>query len=404
MNCMHMPSRHTYVLKKVGTASYITFTILTLCVFIAGLPVFAVVKPLPAQAATVTDLNKKKAELERQAQQAARQAKEQKSVAERAKDKINDLQEQISSLSSSITQTQSTIGETQKQIDEKNQEVARLESEKRRIMDQQGALIRQMYIMSVSYSPDMLLFSSDSLSNRQSQEQQFADLQKSVMQLVEKTNAAKLAVEQSRSALIAKNNQLEQLRTQQSEQKNGLASMQDDQEALKQNAESAMAKLEEKAKKARMEEARIEAQISAALTAAIRARSGKISSATAGQRVRKGDIIGHLGSTGNSTGPHVHFEVRVNNRAVNPRPYVGNGTLSWPVSNYRVSQNFGECGNTSFYECHTGIDLAGPYGQPVYAPADGTVILKQWYGGYGNAWAEELDNGLVVLLGHMTGS
>jgi murein DD-endopeptidase MepM/ murein hydrolase activator NlpD len=50
-----------------------------------------------------------------------------------------------------------------------------------------------------------------------------------------------------------------------------------------------------------------------------------------------------------------------------------------------------------------GVDLAGPYGEPVLAPADGTVILNKWYGGYGNAWAEQLDNGLVVLLGHMTG-
>lgn len=41
-----------------------------------------------------------------------------------------------------------------------------------------------------------------------------------------------------------------------------------------------------------------------------------------GDMVRKGDLIGYVGSTGRSTGPHLHYEVRVDNVAVDPTPYM----------------------------------------------------------------------------------
>jgi len=56
-------------------------------------------------------------------------------------------------------------------------------------------------------------------------------------------------------------------------------------------------------------------------------RHGHLSAFTvkAGQWVHKGDIIGNVGMSGRTTGPHLHYEVRQNDRPVNPRNYLPRG-------------------------------------------------------------------------------
>jgi murein DD-endopeptidase MepM/ murein hydrolase activator NlpD len=68
-----------------------------------------------------------------------------------------------------------------------------------------------------------------------------------------------------------------------------------------------------------------------------------------------------------------------------------------PLRNrYTISSEF----EVRWGTMHFGVDLAAPEGTPIYATHAGTVILAEWYYGYGNCVQIDNGNGIVTIYGH----
>ena len=86
-----------------------------------------------------------------------------------------------------------------------------------------------------------------------------------------------------------------------------------------------------------------------------------------------------------------------------PLPNVPHSTASagskmfiWPVGGGKVSSPYGYRGGKP----HKGLDIAAPYGTPIYAGASGTVVSSGWYAGYGKQILIDHGGGVVTRYAH----
>ena len=86
-----------------------------------------------------------------------------------------------------------------------------------------------------------------------------------------------------------------------------------------------------------------------------------------------------------------------------PVPTLKNGSLLWPVTG-RISSGFGWRTHPIFHgrEFHTGIDIAAPWGTPIQAAANGTVLFTGWMRGYGMLVILDHGNGLSTTYAHLS--
>lgn len=359
-------------------------------ILIIIISLFTILIPFKVNAASLDELRRQSSQVnqEIEANQKAAEAKAKEAAGLR--DEAGRLAALISETEGQIARTNNDINLAEKEIESLNGQIEQKQKELKSQKNDLNETARVLYETG-DQNTTQIIFGANSFSEVVDRTQYLESLSTKIDTTIAKMNQIKVDLEGKKSNQEKKKSELGDLKSQQVAQQRGLASQKSEKDRLASSAQSSQAAFEAKAAEAKKSLDQLNSQIAAL------SRSGKRVSYG---RVNAGDIVGYEGSTGFSTGPHLHFEVRVNGSHINPRNYLG-GRLSWPMSNYRITQEYGPANWTSYYSFHSGIDLAASYGAPIRAAASGDIILHQYYGGYGNCIIIDHGDGLWTLYGHM---
>jgi septal ring factor EnvC (AmiA/AmiB activator) len=385
---MHLGIKKQTAMKKVMQAS-----IFAICaIMLAGFTIFN--RPSTSvQAETASELRARTAQL--QAEIDANNAH------------IRELSAQARTLSVKLSQLTAEINRANQEIEITTVKIAELEQ---RLVQAQAELERQKGLLKASMralykkggaSTVELLVASDSFSQFMN-EQEYLERLKVAIQ-----DSAKQVIALKQQIQVEKQQQ-EELKKHQEEQRNLLAQKQNEQQAI--------------LNQTRGEESRYQAIVAdqaAQLEEAerqLRAMLSKGNLVSQGY-VRAGEVIGSVGSTGYSTGPHIHFMVTQDGSTINPR--AGGDSLvhglRWPVPNSgwgSVSQEYGCVAPAGYYSSscnggrnsfHSGLDIAGWYGDPIVAAADGDIVFRGCSGGLGFTVVIDHGAGLQTYYPHQQG-
>ena len=325
--------------------------------------------------------------------------------------RVSALNDQALTLQAKLEQLQLEINQATKQIELtslKIQELTIKLDEATTELERQKELlrtsVRELYKGRGASSLELLV-GSDSFSDYFNEQTYLEKLKSGI------TESAK-QVQELKKQIADQKTEQENLLLQQETQKKVLADRQAEQQQILTETKGQQAKYEEIVASKRAELQQAEKDLRDLLDRLAREAAG--GSLVSYGYVLAGDRVGSIGSTGFSTGPHMHFAVYENGQFVNPRAG-GNELVHnfvWPVPSRDwsdVSQEFGcvapydwyvtKCSNGN--SLHSGLDIGAWFGEPVIAAADGNIVYRDWLGGYGFTVIIDHGGGLMTYYPHM---
>lgn len=377
--------------QKIKEKSKKAETTAVLVLFLFGI-ILQIFNPNMARADELSDLNNKLNELNDQINLINSQLSQKRLEKKTLQDEVAIFDDQIYAITLQISASNTSINKTQTEIDNILVEIKKAEEELINQKDLLGENLRIFYEEGQISSIEVIA-SSDNFSEYLDRSEYLRSLQDKIVETVDKINILRKELEEKQKGLETKKAELLTVKNQQEGQKQSLDSQKAAKDSLLVYTKGEEASFQNNLKELQASYQAIQNQVTAFIN------QGNFVSQGA---VKKGSIIGYEGNSGYSSGAHLHFEVRTTNgQRLNPFGFLGSSMI-WPMENYILTQGFGE--NPGLYGTggHPGVDMAGPYGEPVKAVADGDIIFSG--GSSANTYpGGPLSYGRYIIINHNNG-
>jgi septal ring factor EnvC (AmiA/AmiB activator) len=335
---------------------------------------------------SLDDLRRRSAELEAEIAKNNKRAVELDHAADKLQDAVNELDGQIAQINRRIELYNTRIAQLELQLKAAQEE---LERQKEVLRASMRALYKRAGASTVE-----LLVASDSFSEFIDEQEYLERLKAAIQESAEKVVVLERQIREQRD-------QQKELLAQQQEAKKSLDETRNYRASLLARTRGEEAEYRKMVDKLQREQAKAEAEIARAIG------NGSYKTSPVGP-IAVGDPVGGIGSSGLSSGPHLHLEVRKNGRDVNPGPYIQRRPVPMPPA--WVSQGYGNRDSIYYRGYHPGVDYAGPSGTQISAIRSGYLyrgcsndLLGTSNNAYGYVAVVEHSNGTISVYAHMTG-